>query len=83
MINYKKINSKIKSNENFLKISLKDIGGISNKKYSSIIVDEIKIDFSISLYKTGSINRKINNPNIDNINIASTIDKTQNQSNAK
>ena len=81
MINYKKINSKTKSNENFLKISLKDIGGISNKKYSSIIVDEIKLDFSISLYKTGSINRKINNQKIDNINIASTIDKTQNQSN--
>ena len=81
MINYKKINSKTKSNENFLKISLKDIGSTSNKKYSSTIVDEIKIDFSISLYKTGSINRKINNPEIDNINIASTIDKTQNQSN--
>ena len=59
MINYRKIRSKFKTKENYLKISLKEVGNISPKKYSSIIVNDIKMDFSISLSKTiSNINQK-------------------------
>ena len=51
MINYRKIRSKIKSKENYLKVLLKEVGTTSPKKYSSIIVNDMKLDFSINLNK--------------------------------
>ena len=51
MINYRKIRSKIKGKDNFLKIQLKDIGIKNTKKYSTIIVNDIKMDFTINLSK--------------------------------
>ena len=51
MINYRKIRSKNKSKENYIKIPLKEVGLISPKKYSLIIVNDIKMDFSINLSK--------------------------------
>ena len=64
MINYRKIRSKTKSKDNFLKILLKEVGITSPKKYSSIIVNDIKLDFSINLSKK-SLNIK---PVINKIN---------------
>ena len=51
MINYRKIRSNNKSKVNFLKIWLKEVGTLTPKKYSSIIVNDIKLDFSIILKK--------------------------------
>ena len=51
MINYRKVRSKIKTKENFFKLELKDIGIVSPKKFSKIIVNDIKLDFSIKLIK--------------------------------
>ena len=51
MINYRKIRCKNKSKENYLKVPLKEVGTISPKKYSSIIVNDIKMDFSMFLSK--------------------------------
>ena len=51
MINYRKIRSKNKSRENYFKLLLKEVGTLTHKKYSSLIVNDIKIDFSIYLCK--------------------------------
>ena len=51
MINYRKIRSKNKSRENYFKLLLKEVGTLTHKKYSSIIVNDIKIDFTIYLSK--------------------------------
>ena len=68
MINYRKIRSKTKSKDNFLKILLKEVGITSPKKYSSIIVNDIKLDFSINLSKKDlnikPVINKINNNTI-------------------
>ena len=64
MINYRKIRSKIKGKDNFLKILLKDIGIKNTKKYSTIIVNDIKMDFTINLSK--KYLNHINNINIIN-----------------
>ena len=61
MINYRKIRSKNKSKENFFKINLKEVGNICPKKYSSIIVNDIKMEFSIQLCKT-ILNKNIKKP---------------------
>ena len=47
LINSRKIRNKVKSNLSYLKIALKDIK--NEKKISSIIVNDIKIDFTISV----------------------------------
>ena len=50
LINYRKVRSKDKNKDNFLKIPLKDIGTNGEKKYKSkIIVNDIKMDFSMNL----------------------------------
>ena len=51
MINYRKIRSRSKSKENYIKLPLKEVGTLSPKKYSLIIVNDIKMDFSINLSK--------------------------------
>ena len=61
MINYRKIRSKNKSKENFFKIKLKEVGNICPKKYSSLIVNDIKMEFSIQLCKT-ILNKNIKKP---------------------
>ena len=70
MINYRKIRSKTKSKDNFLKILLKEVGITSPKKYSSIIVNDIKLDFSINLSKKAlnikPVINKINNNTLIN-----------------
>ena len=70
MINCRKVQSKTKLKENFLKIPLKEIN-ISPKKYSSIIVNDIKLDFSISLLNSTELN--ITQTNSDNVNIKKEI----------
>jgi len=65
--------------DNFLKLELKDIGLISPIKFSKIIVNDIKLDFSINLNpikserkniinkdKSFEIKRNINNNNNNN-----------------
>ena len=54
LINCRKIISKVKSKDNFLKINLKEITS-SPKKYSSIIVNDIKMDFFVSLLKNSEL----------------------------
>ena len=49
LINYRKVISNDKSKENFLKIPFKNIDANHEKKFSSIIVNDIKMDFSINL----------------------------------
>ena len=50
LINFRKIKSKDTTKDNFLKIPLKDVGINAEKKYKSkIIVNDIKMDFSMQL----------------------------------
>ena len=49
LINSQKVENKDKSKKNFLKLALKDIGTEEEEKYSAIIVNDIKMDFSIKL----------------------------------
>ena len=73
MINYRKIRSKIKGKDNFLKILLKDIGIKNTKKYSTIIVNDIKMDFTINLSK--KYLNHINNINIINKEINTNLNQ--------
>ena len=67
MINCRKVQSKTKLKENYLKIPLKEII-TSPKKYSSmIIVNDIKMDFSISLSKNTELNITSTEKNNENI----------------
>lgn len=50
LINFRKVKSKKKGINNFLKVLLEEVGIDSPKQYSSIIVNDIKMDFSIKLY---------------------------------
>ena len=57
LINYRKIRSKDNTKDNFLKLAFKDVGTNGEKKYKSkIIVNDIKMDYSINLIP------KSNNP---------------------
>ena len=49
LINSQKVENKDKSKKNFLKLALKDIGTEEEKQYSAIIVNNIKMDFSVKL----------------------------------
>ena len=51
LINFRKVKSKKKGINNFLKVLLEEVGIDSPKQYSSIIVNDIKMDFSIKLYQ--------------------------------
>ena len=51
LINFRKVKSKKKGIKNFLKVLLEEVGTDSPKQYSSIIVNDIKMDFSIKLYQ--------------------------------
>ena len=51
LINFRKVKSKKKGINNFLKVLLEEVGTDSPKQYSSIIVNDIKMDFSIKLYQ--------------------------------
>jgi len=59
LIDFRKVTSKIRTRGNFLKIDLKVLGTNAPKRFSSIIVNDIKIDFSIHL-----IPKAMNNTNI-------------------
>ena len=69
LINSRKVKSTNKTKQNYIKISLNDIGTNNIKKYSSIIVNDIKIDFSINLIEKSlynKINKFINKDLISN-----------------
>jgi hypothetical protein len=51
LINFRKVKSKKKGINNFLKVLLEEVGIDSPKQYSSIIVNDIKMDFSVKLYQ--------------------------------
>ena len=63
LINFRKIKSKDTTKDNFLKIHLKDVGTNGEKKYKSkIIVNDIKMDFSMNLIpKTMNYTKKPTN----------------------
>ena len=63
LINSRKIRNKVKSNLSYLKIALKDIK--NEKKISSIIVNDIKIDFTISVIsKSMNTNKSVSAKNV-------------------
>ena len=49
MINSKKVTTKDKTKNNFLKLAFKDVGTDGEKNYSARIVSDIRLDFSIKL----------------------------------
>ena len=49
LINSQKVENKDKSKKNLIKLALKDVGTEEEKKYSAIIVNNIKMDFSVKL----------------------------------
>ena len=59
LIDFRKVASKNRSRGNFLKIELKTLATNAPKRFSSIIVNDIKIDFSVHL-----IPKTMNNTNI-------------------
>lgn len=61
LINSRKIRSKVKSSLSYLKIVLKDVK--NNKKYSSIIVNDIKIDFTL-ISKSLNSNKSVSAKNV-------------------
>ena len=66
LINYRKIRSKDKNKDNFLKIALKDVGTNGEKKYKSkIIVNDIKMDFSMNLIQKAMNYNKNKNKSTD------------------
>ena len=66
LINYRKIRSKDKTKDNFLKIALKDVGTNGEKKYKSkIIVNDIKMDFSMNLIQKAMNYTKNHNKSTD------------------
>jgi hypothetical protein len=66
LINYRKIRSKDKNKDNYLKIALKDVGTNGEKKYKSkIIVNDIKMDFSMNLIQKAMNYTKNHNKSTD------------------
>ena len=59
MINYRKVRSRNKTKDNYFKINLKEVGKITSKKISALIVNDIKMDFTIQLCKTITHQKKI------------------------
>ena len=64
LFNSRKILSKDKSKDNFLKIPFKDVGTDGEKKFSAIIVNDIRMDFSINLIQK-TMNYNKNKPDQD------------------
>ena len=70
LINYRKIRSKDKNKDNFLKIALSEVGTNGEKKFKSkIIVNDIKIDFSMNLIQK-TMNYTKNNNKVSDIKVA-------------
>jgi len=74
LFNSRKILSEDKSKENFLKIPFKDIGTGGEKKFSSVIVNDIRMDFSINLIQK-IMNYNKNKPNKDIVAIRPKIQR--------